>query len=263
MIDFQVKKISMTEDAKKLLSHFHYLKTLPSSVQHSFGLFNTDEKILGVCTFSHFSRLQTQKKYQGHIELSRLYVVEEAPKNTESFFLGSCLRWLSKNTDLLGAVTYADPTAGHHGTIYRAANFTFIGKSSRSYHYENGTGQRIHKKQVWQRAKENSVSESLQSKIEGLKKHNEDAKNIFIFTFKRKKKVIPKAIEAKPKIAKASKKVALAREIVRNLDHSVGIYASRNGQVKLTIVAKRRQFHLGYFDSKEAALSYFDKEIKS
>jgi hypothetical protein len=62
------------------------------------------------------------------IELRRLCCIDDTPKNTESFFIGSTLRWLKKNTDKKIVVSYADEEYGHTGIIYKASNFKLEGK---------------------------------------------------------------------------------------------------------------------------------------
>lgn len=60
-------------------------------------------------------------------ELMRLVLLDELPKNSESRFLGWCLRWLKDNTTLLAVVSFADPKFGHKGTVYRATNWIYTG----------------------------------------------------------------------------------------------------------------------------------------
>ena len=263
MEDYRVERIEMTEAAAKLLGHFHYLKTRPSGVQHVFGLFNEASELIGVATFGRFSRLQSQEKYVGCLELSRLYAVDEAPKNTESFFLGACLRWLKKHTDIGGVISYADPTEGHQGTIYRAANFKEIGKTRPSYHYEDKEGGRVHKRQVWGRSRDGGLSEGLQAEFEGLRRVPEIGKKIFMFELKSRKSPVLSIVSQPilPATKPVCKKLRLAQEVVKGHSHSVGIYKVKNGRFRLCIIVKRRQIHMGYFDSKESAESFFKKEI--
>lgn len=47
-----------------------------------------------------------------------------------SQFVAWTLRWLKKRTEYAGVVSYADPNAGHHGGIYQALNFDYVGQSS-------------------------------------------------------------------------------------------------------------------------------------
>lgn len=68
-------------------------------------------------------------KEQDIIELRRLCCIDATPKNTESYFIGRTLRWLKQNTSIHRVISYADPEYGHRGIIYRASNFSFIGRT--------------------------------------------------------------------------------------------------------------------------------------
>ena len=65
------------------------------------------------------------------IELRRLVLLDEAGRNSESRVIGMMLRWLKANSDMEVVVSYADPAHGHDGTIYRAANFKYVGLSGK------------------------------------------------------------------------------------------------------------------------------------
>jgi hypothetical protein len=44
----------------------------------------------------------------------------------------------------LSWLAYADPSAGHHGTIYRAANFDHMGMTKKSRPRHQATGRGLH-----------------------------------------------------------------------------------------------------------------------
>lgn len=73
--------------------------------------------------------------YGADLELNRLALLDECPKNSESQFIGWTLRWLKKHTASKAVISYADPRFLHVGTIYRASNFTYLG-------HERGHGTR-------------------------------------------------------------------------------------------------------------------------
>jgi len=64
------------------------------------------------------------------LELRRLALIDDTPKNSESFFIGYCLRWLKKNTPYRRIISYADISRGHVGTIYKATGFKLMGQTS-------------------------------------------------------------------------------------------------------------------------------------
>lgn len=69
---------------------------------------------------------ETSVRYGGQTwELSRLFVEDEMPANTETWFISATVKDLRKRFRAVRfLVSYADPTVGHAGIIYRAANWT-------------------------------------------------------------------------------------------------------------------------------------------
>lgn len=64
------------------------------------------------------------------LELRRLVLLDEAEKNSESRSVGWSLRYIKKHfPKVTTVVSYADPAHGHEGTIYRASNFSYDGKT--------------------------------------------------------------------------------------------------------------------------------------
>ena len=122
------------KDVKQFIEKWHYSKSINGIMSsYCFKLMNNNE-IIGGMIFGKLGMANAWKKYAENaedvIELRRLCCIDDTPKNTESFFIGACLRWLKKNTKLKIVVSYADPEYGHSGIIYQASNFTMIGKTS-------------------------------------------------------------------------------------------------------------------------------------
>ena len=79
------------------------------------------------------------------IELRRFVLLDEAERNSESRVIGIMLRWLKRNSDIEVIVSYADPAHGHDGTIYRAANFEYVGLSGKDKGFiDTETGKTYH-----------------------------------------------------------------------------------------------------------------------
>ncbi len=67
------------------------------------------------------------------IELTRLWIADAVPANSESRVLGVALRHLRQHRGRFRAVlSYADEMAGHVGTIYQATNWRYMGSASSS-----------------------------------------------------------------------------------------------------------------------------------
>lgn len=72
-------------------------------------------------------KMRHQKNYEERaVELRRMVLHPDCPKNTASYFLSKTIWWLKNNTDINIVYTFADQTVGHKGTCYKAANFEYV-----------------------------------------------------------------------------------------------------------------------------------------
>ncbi len=85
---------------------------------------------LGVVVFALPPR-ETAKRYGGKTwELARLWIDDTVPANAETYLIARAVRYVRRNFPMVRfLVSYADPSAGHHGTIYRAANWLPDGRT--------------------------------------------------------------------------------------------------------------------------------------
>jgi hypothetical protein len=89
-------------------------------------------ELVGVCVYTRPAGAAAAQKYYPEepdkcLELRRLCLIDETPKNAESYFVSRTIKWLKRNTEWKFIVSYADPEQGHEGVIYRAANFKYEG----------------------------------------------------------------------------------------------------------------------------------------
>ena len=105
----------------------HYLGKWPS-ISRCVLAMHCGQYTLGVIVFADAPQ-QTSVRYSAYTwELARLWIVDEAPRNAETWFIGQAIKHVTvyhPQVEML--VSYADPSAGHCGTIYRASNWTFDG----------------------------------------------------------------------------------------------------------------------------------------
>jgi len=102
-------------------------------VSHCFAV-QHDSRLVGGVIFGTMATTAWKKFANAEakvLELRRLVLLDEAERNSESRVVGAALRWLKKNTVVEVVVSYADPAYGHSGTIYKAANFTYVGISGK------------------------------------------------------------------------------------------------------------------------------------
>ena len=108
----------------------HYLHRWPGVVVLLLAL-ERERSITGTMIFALPPR-ETAKRYSVVCcwELARLYLIDEEPKNTESWFISQGIKWIKRNRPQVEAlVSYADPSAGHSGIIYRASNWISDGRT--------------------------------------------------------------------------------------------------------------------------------------
>jgi len=113
---------------KHLFLTHHYLKSMPAGILSVYGLFDKNKLdiSIGGAVFCN-GRIQYDKKY---IEFSRMFIINDLGKNTESWFISKCIKALKiKYPTYQGLVTWADTKQGHTGIIYLASNFIFDGYS--------------------------------------------------------------------------------------------------------------------------------------
>lgn len=141
-IDFsnrRVKEFSIIpctlQKIREFVETWHYSKSVNGlQVSNCFAMY-CDGHLIGGMIFGKMSMKNAWKKYAEHeedvIELKRLCCVDKTPKNTESRFIGWCIRWLQSNTEFKTVVSYADAYHNHTGVIYRATNFQYHGTTSK------------------------------------------------------------------------------------------------------------------------------------
>ena len=135
--------------ARELVIEHHYLHR-KCPISFSWGI-EVKGKLLGVltigkpCSWSATCGVVGEKyadmsdpaaRSRDVFELNRLWVSDSLPRNTESRFVGWCLRWLRKFYPNIILISYADGSrtnpAGlsHVGYVYQATRWTYAGTSA-------------------------------------------------------------------------------------------------------------------------------------
>lgn len=118
-----------------------------------WGLYR-DDVLAGVCAFATPCSEAVRSsifgaEHKAHVtELHRLVLLDEEPKNSESWFVARALKGLKQEKPhLWGVVSFADATEGHVGTIYQALNALYYGTSGRARFYVDQGGRLRHPRQ--------------------------------------------------------------------------------------------------------------------
>lgn len=183
--------------AKDLIIKNHYSHKW-TSCRYALGLFDGGD-LIGVAIYGFPVGRQVVKSISpilcnnDVLELTRLWIDDSGPKNTESFFIGKTFKWLRNNTNVKVLVSYSDPMYNHKGTIYQATNWIYQGNGTmlvKGYlHVING--QVMHPRSVvalYGTTKESELVkiDNMYSKIEMKKKH----RYIYILDRKSRREIL-------------------------------------------------------------------------
>ena len=121
------------KDVSGFIKQYHYSHSHPGGVDFAFKV-TMNDVLVGACIFGYMAGnikascvlrgIEDAKYYR---ELMRLVLLDQIEKNSESKFVGWCLRWLKKETSLKAIISFADPHYGHIGTVYQASNWLYTG----------------------------------------------------------------------------------------------------------------------------------------
>lgn len=173
-MDFEVKSIDY-QDCKEWFLKKHYAHRIPS-VSYCFGLFDKQE-LIGVCSFgmppsSTLAESICGVKFKDLVlELNRLIVNDNLPKNSLSFFVSKSINLLPKPKII---VSFSDLNQSHYGYIYQATNFIFTGESSNTFQYIDKFGNEFHFRNLGHYQKNNKLNVDLIKK-----RKNEESINRF------------------------------------------------------------------------------------
>jgi hypothetical protein len=135
---YVVEHTSFNPTVRNFLKKWHYSDYVNIQAKHTFCLFRDGNfgipEMIGVCIYTRPAGPSAGQSYYPKdpmrvLELRRLCLIDDTPKNAESYFIGKTLRWLRKNTDWEFILSYADPEQGHSGVIYKASNFNYLGET--------------------------------------------------------------------------------------------------------------------------------------
>lgn len=130
------------EEAQRIVVESHYLHR-KAPCEQCWALLDTTEsrndvlfdwgKVVGVIMYGTPSSAPLRKGICGSehknnvIELTRLWIHDEVPKNGASYLIGNTISDVKKEI----VVSYADRSQGHIGYVYQATNWYYTGLSAK------------------------------------------------------------------------------------------------------------------------------------
>ncbi len=134
--DWEVRPVAI-DVARLLVKDHHYARGASNTRTYLHGLFRKgafwDEDCKGIAWWIPPTRSAAEATFppnwQGVLSLSRLVIAPDVPKNACTFLLARSAKLIPAD-EWPCLVTYADEWRGHTGTIYRACNWQYVGKTN-------------------------------------------------------------------------------------------------------------------------------------
>jgi hypothetical protein len=190
-----VQETTFNHTVRKFLKKWHYSDYVNIQAKHTFCLFKNGKfdipEMIGVCIYTRPAGPSAGQTYYPEapdrvLELRRLCLIDDTPKNAESFFVGRTLRWLRQNTAWEFVISYADEEQGHSGVIYKASNFKYLGKTSPGKKLEvDGKSFHIRTLSMLDRPYGVEINRRYKAKDEGVKVIETLPKNIYTYSLKK------------------------------------------------------------------------------
>lgn len=129
---------SEARELREWIKQYHYLKSAPPGFVIALEFLEGRERVGAML----IGRPAARQYGEEILELTRMYFVDSAPKNTESSALAMMRAFVRKwfpSVRLL--LSYSDPSQGHTGGIYKADGWAMLGKT-KARHGQNGWASR-------------------------------------------------------------------------------------------------------------------------
>jgi hypothetical protein len=147
-------------DVRDLIVERHYLHAMPGVVRSCYAV-HLGSDLVGACVFTagarHAHRLLAGARPTDVATLARFWMADELPPNNESRVLSLILHKLRREGAYKLLVSFADPAAGHVGTIYQASGWTYLGETERERYFVLD-GVRIHPRSASSKFGSNSIA---------------------------------------------------------------------------------------------------------
>jgi hypothetical protein len=129
--DWSVRPIDNSTAQQVVVEHHYLHRKAPCS--QAFGLFDEGHKLRGVVMYGTPSSSALRSGIAGKehasnvVELTRLWIDDSTPKNSESYLIGNSIKHCDKEI----VVSFADTSQNHLGIVYQATNWIYTGLSAK------------------------------------------------------------------------------------------------------------------------------------
>ncbi len=143
--DYAVRRVPHAEGSAFIREH-HYAHGSANTSSESFGLFR-GTVLVGSALWMPPTKVCALTidpvDWRRVLSLSRLACAPSEPQNAESLFIGDMLRTLNAERRWTAAVTFADESRGHEGTIYKATGWRYLNRTKPEPRWLDANGNQV------------------------------------------------------------------------------------------------------------------------
>ncbi len=155
--DWYVQEAPLAE-GQELVARYHYSKGGSNTAVYMHGLYQKlTNELCGVAWWLPPTRVAAESVNKEHwkqvLSLTRLVIVPGVPANACSFLMSRSIKLIKKGARFVSLVTYADESQGHTGSIYKATNWTYIGRTGPYPRWQDSNGRQVAPKATVNRTK--------------------------------------------------------------------------------------------------------------
>ena len=130
----QIERLTLKE-AKAFVLEWHYSKIFPPHCLVNLGRRSKDGRLVAVAMWGFgvrprhtIQRLFPSLTTKDYLELNRLCLRDDEPRNSESCFLSQCATWIKQNMPHIKLLfSWADGLRGKPGYVYQASSWLYGG----------------------------------------------------------------------------------------------------------------------------------------
>jgi hypothetical protein len=116
-----------SREVREWIMKHHYTRSAPPGYRVALEFLDRGERVGAMLLGRPTSRELDADHW---LELTRMYFIDEAPRNTESRALAMMRRWVRVwMPETRAVLAYSDPSVGHEGTVYAADNWAPFGRT--------------------------------------------------------------------------------------------------------------------------------------
>lgn len=132
------------DTANDMIVRNHYSKKYYNATYIHLGIFS-DAALMGVLQFGYAMNpasggsVVTGTEMDQYLELNRMWVSDEMPRNSESMAISYAIRYIrGKYRRVKWIQSFADERCGGFGIVYQAANFDYYGEHTSDFYELDG-----------------------------------------------------------------------------------------------------------------------------